>query len=117
MRQSVVYLGLTIVGAATALYFGGPYWMSPGAGLLDFVEQSFENAPSATLSADLAVVYLMAQVFIGLEGRRLGMRGLWVYWVLNTVLAVAVGLGLFLWMRDRRLSRPSPSADVPPTAA
>lgn len=117
MRGSWVYLGMAVAGAATALYFGGPYWMSPGAGLLDFVAQSFGNAPAATLSADLVVVYAMAQLFIGLEGRRLGMRGLWVYWTLNTVLAVAAGLGLFLWMRSRHRSQPTQKALLPSDAA
>lgn len=105
---SWIYLLSAVVGAGTALYFGGPYWLSPGASLSDFGAQAFANAPAATLGADVAVLYGLVSLWIVVEGRRRGMRHLWLYLLANTLLAVAVGLSLFLLVREEQTPLQTP---------
>lgn len=97
------YLLCVVLGALSAFWYGGPYWVEPGSSLTGFVRLAFVNGPAATLASDLSVVYLLVSAWIVIEGRRLGMRHLWVYLVANTVVAVAVGLGLFFVQRERHL--------------
>lgn len=99
-----LYLLGAAAGLVTAVYFGTPYILSPGASVAGFVALANANAPAATLSADIAVVYLVANAWLVVEGRRLGMRHLWAYVLGNTLIAVAFGLSLFLWARERRLA-------------
>ena len=96
---ALVYLGLAALGLVTALYYGAPYWRSPGASLADFGALAYANGPAATLSADVTVLYFLANLFIVHEGRQRGMRHLWVYVLCNTLVAVAFGLSLFRWRR------------------
>ncbi len=99
-----LYLLFAAVGLVTALYFGTPYWRSPGASFSGFVALAYANAPAATLSVDTTVLYLLANVWIVHEGRRQGMRHLWAYVLGNTFIAVAFGLSMFLWSRERALA-------------
>lgn len=96
-----LYLVFAAAGLVTALYFGVPYWRSPDASLGGFVALAYTNAPAATLSVDTTVLYFLATAWIIHEGRRLGMRHLWAYVLGNTFVAVAFGLSLFLWQRER----------------
>ncbi len=98
-----VYLLGAVVGLVTAVYSSAPYLTSPGASVAGFVALANANAPAATLAADIAVVYLVANAWIVVEGRRLGMPHLWAYVLCNTLVAVAFGLSLFLWARERRM--------------
>lgn len=107
--MAIAYLTLSAVGVATALFCGGPYWASPGASVGDFTAQAFVNNPSSTLGADLVVVYVAVNLWLVVEGRRLGMKHLWLYLLLNTVIAVAAGWALFLAMRERE---PEPGPPV-----
>jgi len=101
MKPLVVSYGLlALAGLMTTAYFSVPYWTSPDASLSEFVRLAYSNAPSATLSADLTVVYVLANLWIIVEGRRSKMRHLWLYLLANTCVAVAFGLSLFLLVRE-----------------
>lgn len=102
---SVVYALFALMGFATAAFFGLPYWSSPGASLSGFRALAFANGPAATLGVDIALVYLLTNVWMVVEGRRLKMPRLWVYLLANTLVAVAFGLPLFLFFRERAISR------------
>lgn len=102
---ALVFALFALLGLGTALHFGGPYWLGAGASLPDFAAQAWANAPAATLSTDIALVYVVACLWIVVEGRRLGMRHLWAYLLANTLIAVAFGLPLFLCFRERRLAQ------------
>ncbi len=99
-----LYLLGAAAGLVTALYFGTPYFASPGASVAGFVALANANGPAATLTSDLTVVYFVANVWLVVEGRRLGMKHLWAYVLGNTFIAVAFGLSLFLWFRERALA-------------
>ncbi len=101
MKPLVVVYGLFAVAAfVSAAYFGVPYWTSPNASLSEFISLAYINGPSATLSADVTVLYVLANVWVVVEGRRQKMRHVWVYVVANTCVAVAFGLALFYLVRE-----------------
>lgn len=103
----VVYIVAATLGLVSALYYGLPFWLSPEAGLSEFMRQASVNAVARTLNADLAVVYLASNIWMIHEGRRLKMRRVWLYVVGNTLVAVAFGLGLFMVFRHSRITTPS----------
>ena len=104
---AIVYAAGALLGLVTALWFGLPYWTAPGASLAGFSALAFANAPAATLGADIACVYVLANVWIVVEGRRAGMRHLWLYLLANTLVAVAFGWALFLAVREATAPRPA----------
>lgn len=99
----VVYLVSAFLGFATAAYYGIPFFASADAGFGNFVRFAFANPIAATLSSDLSVVYVASCVWIVHEGRRIGMGHLWLYILGSTCVAVAFGLGLFMFVRHSRL--------------
>lgn len=71
----------------------------------DFLGEWFGSGPSVnSLGVDLAVVAVAAIVFMLVEGRRLGMRGLAIYVLLVPFVALAFAFPLFLSARERRLA-------------
>jgi hypothetical protein len=70
----------------------------------DFVGDWFNNGPAVgSLSTDLLIMAIAGCVFIVIEGRRLGMRRLWLYIALSGVTAIAFTFPLFLSNRERHL--------------
>lgn len=63
------------------------------------------NGAATFVTIDLLVVALVALAFMVVEGRRIGMRFVWVYVVLTFVVAISVSLPLFLIARQVHLSR------------
>lgn len=68
-----------------------------------FLKDSVAN-PAATFGAiDLGVIAIAALVLVFVEGRRLGMRFLWVYVVLTFIVAISVAFPIFLVARQLRM--------------
>jgi hypothetical protein len=63
------------------------------------------NAMLGSLAADFWVGSLASLIWMIVEGRRLQMARIWIYFVLTFVIAWAFALPLFLYMRERRLAR------------
>jgi hypothetical protein len=71
--------------------------------------------PAATFTViDLLAVAFVGLVFMVVEGRRLGMRFLWVYVVLALAIAISVALPVFLIARQVHLAKQRQVA-APPT--
>ena len=103
----IVYALFAAIALVTALYYGVPYWVSPTASFSEFGTMAHANGPAALLSTDVAILYILASFWIVVEGRRLRLRNLWVYLLANTFVAVAFGLALFLFARERRVNERS----------
>jgi hypothetical protein len=65
--------------------------------------QLFANNISAFFGVDVIVTSLVLWVFVYAEGRRLGMKHLWVYVVANLAVGVSLALPLFLYVRVSKL--------------
>jgi hypothetical protein len=58
-----------------------------------------------SFSADLALVFLSAAIFMVSEARRRGIRFVWAYIVLGALIAISVTFPLFLIARELRIDR------------
>lgn len=96
----IVYLVLAALGLIGTAWFNIRGVLEPQES--SFVGAWFANPATSSLSIDLLVTASAASVFMILEGRRLGMRLVWLYVLASFVTAVAFTFPLFLAMRERR---------------
>ena len=73
-------------------------------GLAGFIEDTYANAASSSISNDLVFLGLAAIVLMAVESRRLGIRHLWVYIAASFLIAISVTFPLFLIARERKLA-------------
>ncbi|MBW4694047.1 MAG: DUF2834 domain-containing protein [Lyngbya sp. HA4199-MV5] len=97
-----IYLTLFILGTVLQYAQFIPFLAEHGLDINLFFEQLFSNSISSFFGVDVIVSVLVVLVFIAWEGTRLKMQHLWVY-AIAALLGVAVGLPLFLLMRQRQL--------------
>ena len=64
----------------------------------------FANRTSTAFALDLFAVVVVAAVWMYHEARRIGLRGVWRFWLLTALFGLGGTLPLFLWFRERRLS-------------
>src|SRR5829696_281367 len=72
-----------------------------------FFEQLFQNHVSAFFGIDVIISSFVLWLFVFSEGRRRGMRHLWVYVICNLAVGVCFALPLFLFFRERKLNTES----------
>jgi hypothetical protein len=63
------------------------------------------NAASRSITVDLFFLGLAVLVWMVLEARRLGMRGVWLYLVFGMLVAISVTVPIFLINRERALAQ------------
>jgi Terpene cyclase DEP1 len=85
-------------------------YMSSGDGSL--IDDVTANGAATFTAIDLLAVALVGLVFMIVEGRRLGMRFLWVYVLLTILVAISVALPVFLIVRQVKVAG---RRDVPAT--
>jgi Terpene cyclase DEP1 len=103
VNQKNMYLFLCVLGAVL------PYWQfipwivehGPNIGLL--IRQLFANRISAFFGLDVLVSAVVLLRFIRVEGRRLGVRLLWLPIAGVFAIGVCFGLPMFLYLRERAL--------------
>ena len=105
---AIIYLSVAAIGLVGTAYFNITGFTSGGG---NFFAAWFANPAVSSLSVDLLATASAASIFIIIEGRRLGMRWPWLYVLGSFVTAVAFVFPLFLAMRERHMSAPSPKAD------
>ena len=77
-----------------------------------FIRDLFANRVSAFFALDVIVSAIVLISFIWIEGKRLGMRLLWLPILSVLLVGVSLGLPLFLYLRQLQLDRPAgPSWD------
>jgi hypothetical protein len=100
-----IYLALAVAGAVLPWLANIAFIRASGQpfdlGL--FVRMANANPAAQSLSRDLAVGATAVTIWMVVESRRLGMRGLG--WVLLSCVTIAFAFGapLFLYLRERRL--------------
>lgn len=106
MRPKNLYLALCVLGTllpySQLVPFVRQYGLDAGA----FVGQLFANRISAFFGLDVIVSSLVLWVFVLIEGRRDGVRGLWAPIAANLLVGVSLGLPLFLYLRAARRDAP-----------
>jgi len=100
MRLRHVYLALCVVGAFLPYSQFIPWFLEPGLDLSLFLDQLFANRIGGFFGLDVIVSSFVLWVFVFSEGRRIGMRHLWLPVLASLVVGVSLGLPLFLYMRQ-----------------
>lgn len=103
--MKILYLLLAILGAVLPLSQFIPFLKTHGLDLKLFFTFLFSNGVSGFFGMDVIVSSVVLWIFAFSEGRRLGMRRLWVYVVCNLAVGVSLALPLFLLFRERTLDR------------
>lgn len=84
-------------------------WMSEhGLDPRLFVRDLFANGVSSFFGLDVVLSALVVCGFVLVEGRRLGLRRLWMPIAAVCVVGVSLGLPLFLYQRQLRLDQTTP---------
>jgi len=94
MKLKHLYLALCILGTLL------PYSRFPGFDLHVLTGQLF-----AFFGMDVIVSSVVLWVFVFADGRRIGVRHLWVPIAANLLVGVSLGLPLYLYMREARFEK------------
>ena len=105
MNRKNIYLFLCFLGTAIPYSQFVPWVMENGLHLGLLVRELFANRISAFFALDVIVSAIVLIVFIQAEGRRLGMRLLWLPTLAVLLVGVSLGLPLFLYLRQLQLDR------------
>lgn len=99
------YLVIAVAALVATGWHNGSYFSAAGLDLVVYVQAALANSASTALVLDLFLVGAAAQVFMVVEGRRVGLR--WVALVPILVgsfaIAIAFTFPLFLILRSRAL--------------
>lgn len=101
--MKILYLLAAVLGAVLPLSQFIPFLKSHGPDLRLFFTLLFGNSVSGFFAMDVIVSSVVLWIFVFSEGRRLGMRRLWLYVVCNLAVGVSLALPLFLLFRERAL--------------
>jgi hypothetical protein len=100
------YLLLCVLGVAL------PYWQfvpwviaHGGLNMPLFVQDLFANHVSGFFAMDVLVSAVVLFVFVGIEGRRVGLSFRWLPIIAVLLVGVSLGLPLFLYLRQAHLDR------------
>ncbi|HET9465517.1 MAG TPA: DUF2834 domain-containing protein [Gemmatimonadales bacterium] len=105
-----LYAALSVIGYIASNWFVVAVSLETGNILLwtrplETMAGMFANHIAAAFAIDLLLVALVACIWFYSEGRRLGMRRIWVYWLLTLAFGLAGTLPLFLFNRERQLEQ------------
>src|SRR5689334_19708717 len=105
MKTRYFYLALCILGVIVP---NAPFFRWMGEHGLDprlFVRDLFANGVSSFFGLDVVLTALVVCGFVLVEGRRLGLRRLWMPIAAVCIVGVSLGLPLFLYQRQLRLDQ------------
>jgi hypothetical protein len=95
-----LYLVCAVLGTILPLSQFLPFLATHGLDLRVFFAQLFATPVSGFFGMDVIVSSVVLWLFVFSEGRRLRMRGLWIYVVCNLLVGVSLALPLFLRARE-----------------
>lgn len=88
------------------------FMQQPNNSLMDFLNAAYVNAAAASLSNDLLFIAIAASIFMAIEGKRVGVRFVWLYLVLSAVVAISVTFPLFLLARQIKIAQLQPEQKI-----
>lgn len=105
--------GLIALFAIPATWINNIAFMKqPNNSFMDFINAAYVNAAAASLSNDLLFIAIAASMFMVIEGKRVGIRYLWMYLVFSALVAISVTFPLFLLARHMKLTSTQPEQVV-----
>lgn len=105
-----LYLILAVVGYLASNWFVVLISVDTGNLLLwtrplETMAGMFANRIATAFAIDLLLTALAACIWFHVEGKRLGMPRVWLYWLLTLAFGLAGTLPLFLLQRERHLEQ------------
>ena len=77
------------------------FWTQPARTMAEL----FATRTSTAFALDLFAAVFAVAVWMAVEARRLGLRGVWRFYVLLALFGLGGTLPLFLWSRERQLAK------------
>ena len=106
MKLRYFYLGFCLLGLLLPYSQFIPWlWEHHALNMSLFVRDLFANRISGFFALDVIVSAIVLLFFIQTEGRRLGVRLLWLPTFAVLLVGVSLGLPLFLYLRQLQLDR------------
>jgi hypothetical protein len=105
MKQSSLYLILCAVGVAVPWFFLLGFFTEEIVSIPSFFTSIFANHVSSAVASDLLVSALAFFILVVFEGRRRGLKHIWVYVPATFFVGLSFALPLFLYHRARAIER------------
>jgi Protein of unknown function DUF2834 len=105
MKPRYFYLVLGVLGIVMPYSQFVPWISEHGLNLALFLRELFATRIGGFFGMDVIVSAIVLIIFVQVEGRRLGMRGLWMPVVGTLLVGVSFGLPLFLYFRQIQLDQ------------
>jgi hypothetical protein len=102
MRPKTLYLVLCVLGTVVPYSQLISFVQENGLRLGLMIQQLFVNHVSAFFGLDVIVSSVVVWIFVGAEGRRMGVPRLWLPRAAILTVGVSLALPLFLYMREVR---------------
>jgi Terpene cyclase DEP1 len=102
MKLRHFYLALCVLGFVLPYSQFVPWGLKHGLNLGLFFRELFANRVGAFFALDVIVSAIVLIIFVLVEGRRLGIRGVWASIAGTLLVGVSLGLPLFLYLREVR---------------
>ena len=103
-RRQWFFLFLAVLGTVVPLIAFAPFAVRNGLNPELFLQALSQTPVSRFFALDVLISALTLFLFVYLEGRRLRMTNLWVYVVCTLLVGVSLGLPLFLFFRELKMS-------------
>lgn len=100
---AATWMVLALLGALLPLTAFLPWLGAHGLDVPRFVVDLFVNPVSSFFALDVMISAIVLTAFVLMQGRRDGVRPLWLPIVATFLLGVSCGLPLFLALRERAL--------------
>ena len=104
MSKQNIYFILAILGLFLPYSLFLPWILEHGLDFSLFFSEFSVNAIAQTAGLDILVTTVILLIFIIFEGRKLGMKNLYLP-LLATLIGIAFGLAVFLFMRERHYEK------------
>jgi hypothetical protein len=101
MKPKAIYLCLCVLGTIVPYWQLLPFLRENGMNLPLMIAQLFATPVGAFFGVDVIVSSLVLWVFVLVDGRRAGVKHLWMPIAANLAVGVSLGLPMFLYMRER----------------
>ena len=105
MRLKTAYLILCALGVLLPYWQIAPWLSEHGLDLPLFFRQLFENRVGAFFGMDVFVSAAALLLFARSEGKRTGVRAVWLVGAAVVAVGVSLGLPLLLYLRERSPER------------
>ena len=103
MNRKTIYLLFCVLGIALPYSQFAPWLLENGLHISLFVRQLFANRIGGFFGMDVLVSAVVLIFFVRREGKKLGVRHVWLPIVGVLTVGVSLGLPLFLYLRERAL--------------